>query len=160
MTPGRSRRSATASLREDRRRLPQVATQASSPFADKDRHAGYRYQLSILQAEFSLTQISIDRDGPDLLRGGDPREPRPRPSGQRSTIFGRRVIRTTLVVSRTRVITSGVVPSLHIDYKSSSMKQYHKEARAFAPSSLQQFLDFGIPNGSLISYPLPSEDRL
>ena len=27
------------------------------PFTDADRDAGYRYQLSILQAEFSLTQM-------------------------------------------------------------------------------------------------------
>jgi hypothetical protein len=32
------------------RRLPH-------PFSAKDRQAGYRYDLSILQAEFSLTQI-------------------------------------------------------------------------------------------------------
>ncbi len=28
-----------------------------NPFTDADRDAGYRYQLSILQAEFSLTQM-------------------------------------------------------------------------------------------------------
>src|ERR1041385_6046753 len=31
---------------------------------------------------------------------------------------------------RTRVITDGVVPSLHVDYKNSRIKQYHKEGRA------------------------------
>ncbi|MSV27865.1 MAG: hypothetical protein EXQ52_03855 [Bryobacterales bacterium] len=30
------------------------------PFTGKDRQAGYRYQISILQAEFSLTQV-LDR---------------------------------------------------------------------------------------------------
>jgi hypothetical protein len=36
------------------RRLPH-------PFPARDRAAGYRYQLSILQAEFSLTQVWITR---------------------------------------------------------------------------------------------------
>jgi len=31
---------------------------------------------------------------------------------------------------KARVITEGVVPSLHVDYKSSRIKQYHKEGRA------------------------------
>jgi hypothetical protein len=31
---------------------------------------------------------------------------------------------------RTRIITSGVTPSLHVDYKHSTIKQYHKEGRA------------------------------
>jgi len=31
------------------------------PFTAADRRAGYRYDLSILQAEFSLTQYSIGR---------------------------------------------------------------------------------------------------
>ena len=31
-----------------------------SPFTDEDAAAGYRYELSILQAEFSLTQM-LDR---------------------------------------------------------------------------------------------------
>src|SRR5882762_6747800 len=39
-----------ALLRKWLKRLPH-------PFAPKDRRAGYRYQVSILQAEFSLTQV-------------------------------------------------------------------------------------------------------
>ena len=31
---------------------------------------------------------------------------------------------------RTRVITEGVYPSLHVDYKATRIKQYHKEGRA------------------------------
>ncbi|MGH3495152.1 MAG: hypothetical protein ACRDQ1_18225, partial [Sciscionella sp.] len=31
---------------------------------------------------------------------------------------------------RTRVITDGVTPSLHVDYKHTAIKQYHKEGRA------------------------------
>jgi hypothetical protein len=33
---------------------------------------------------------------------------------------------------RTRIITRGVTPSLHLDYKSSRIKQYHKDER-YAP---------------------------
>ena len=33
------------------------------PFTAADRRAGYRYELSILQAEFSLTQV-LDRPHP------------------------------------------------------------------------------------------------
>jgi len=31
---------------------------------------------------------------------------------------------------RTRVITRDVTPSLHIEYKNTRIKQYHKESRA------------------------------
>ena len=50
------------------------------PFTDADRDAGYRYQVSILQAEFSLTQM-LDAPGhrPGLLRTRHPRQPRRRP---------------------------------------------------------------------------------
>ena len=45
-------------------------------------------------------------------------------------IFDRRVTRRTPSRYRTRMITEGVVPSLHVDYKHSRIKQYHKEGRA------------------------------
>ena len=45
-------------------------------------------------------------------------------------IFDRRVSRRTPSRYRTRVITDGVIPSLHVDYKHSRIKQYHKEGRA------------------------------
>ena len=45
-------------------------------------------------------------------------------------IFDRRVNRRTPSRYRTRIITDGVTPSLHVDYKHSRIKQYHKEGRA------------------------------
>ena len=45
-------------------------------------------------------------------------------------IFDRWVTRSTPGLFRTRVITDGVVPSLHVDYKGTRIKQYHKEGRA------------------------------
>jgi len=45
-------------------------------------------------------------------------------------IFDRGVTKTTPGSFRTRVITDGVIPSLHIDYKGTRIKQYHKEGQA------------------------------
>lgn len=106
-----------------------------NPFTDHDRAAGYSYDLSVLQAEFSLTQML---DAPlsgrvffehvirDNLDTGRP--------DQVSLIFDRRIQRGRRqpTPSRfwTRVITDGVSPSLHVDYKHSRIKQYHKEGKA------------------------------
>ncbi len=101
------------------------------PFPARDRKAGYRYDVSILQAEFSLTQVldrplsgrvffeEVIRENLDLGR-----------PDQVQLLFGRRVTRQTPGRFRTRVLTAGVTPSLHIDYKRSRIKQYHKEGRA------------------------------
>ena len=50
-------------------------------------------------------------------------------------IFDRRVSRRTPTRHRTRVITDGVIPSLHVDYKHSRIKQYHKEGRTTETSA-------------------------
>ena len=102
-----------------------------SPFTSLDQEAGYRYHLSIQQAEFSLTQVldrpaqgrlffeQVIRENLDLGR-----------PDQVQLIFGRRVTRATPGRFRTRVITDGVTPSLHVDYKTCRIKQYHKQGRA------------------------------
>jgi hypothetical protein len=101
------------------------------PFTRADQEAGYVYQLSILQAEFSLTQVldrpvsgrvffeEAIRENLDLGR-----------PDQVQLIFSRRVTKQSPGPFRIRVITQGVTPSLHVDYKSSRIKQYHKEGRA------------------------------
>lgn len=101
------------------------------PFTPEDRAAGYRYQISILQAEFALTQVldrplsgrilfeDIIRENLDLGR-----------PDQVQLIFGRGVTKRTPGRFRTRIITQGVLPSLYVDYKSSRIKQYHKQGRA------------------------------
>src|SRR5207248_10508764 len=38
--------------------------------------------------------------------------------------------KTTPETFRTRVITDGVIPSLHIDYQGTRIQQYHKEGQA------------------------------
>jgi hypothetical protein len=96
------------------------------PFTSADRAAGYCYQLSVLQAEFSLTQV-LDKPVSgriffeQTIRGNlDIGRP-----DQISLIFGRQVRRNTPGVFRTRVITDTVTSSLHIDYKHCRIKQYH-----------------------------------
>jgi hypothetical protein len=117
-----------ALLRKWLRRLPH-------PFTPKDRSAGIRYALSILQAEFSLTQVldqpltgrvffeEVIRENLDIGR-----------PDQVQLIFDRTIVRkgphATPGRFRTRVITEGVYPSLHVDYKATRIKQYHKEGRA------------------------------
>jgi hypothetical protein len=120
------------------------------PFTVADRAAGYRYDLSILQAEFSLTQV-LDQPVSgrvffehvirDNLDAGRP--------DQVSLIFDRRVIsrgpRSTPGRFRTRVLTAGVTPSLHIDYKHTAIKQYHKEGQALrTETTINNTRDFGI----------------
>ncbi|MCA1696441.1 MAG: hypothetical protein LC749_17925, partial [Actinobacteria bacterium] len=120
------------------------------PFTPADREAGYRYDISILQAEFSLTQV-LDQPVSgrvffehvirDNLDAGRP--------DQVSLIFNRRLIhgqqRSTPGRLRTRVITQGVTPSLHIDYKHTQIKQYHKEGRALrTETTINNTRDFGI----------------
>ena len=60
-------------------------------------------------------------------------------------IFNRRVTKRTPSRYRTRVITDGVIPSLHVDYKHSRIKQYHKEGRALRTETVvNNTYDFAI----------------
>jgi hypothetical protein len=121
-----------------------------NPFTDEDEAAGYRYELSILQAEFSLTQMldapvsgriffeQVIRDNLDIGR-----------PDHVGLIFDRRVMtgrkHKTPGRFRTRVITDGVTPSLHVDYKNAKIKQYHKEGRALrTETTINNPHDFGI----------------
>jgi hypothetical protein len=116
------------------------------PFTRKDRAAGFRYNISILQAEFSLTQVldqpvhgrvffeEVIRENLDIGR-----------PDQVQLIFGRSVTRRTPGRFRTRVLTSGVIPSLHVDYKKSRIKQYHKEGQALrTETTINDTRDFGV----------------
>jgi hypothetical protein len=88
-------------------------------FTPSDRKAGYRYQISILEAEFSLTQVlegsAVGRLFFEEVIGENLDIGRP---SQVQLIFGRRINTRTPGRFRTRVITEGVIPSLHADYKS------------------------------------------
>ena len=120
------------------------------PFSPADQAAGYRYDISILQAEFSLTQVPgrpasgrifFDQAIRDNLDIGRP--------DQISLVFGRRIMRSgpraTPGRFRTRVITAGVTPSLHVDYKNSKIKQYHKLDKAIrTETTINDTRDFSI----------------
>lgn len=120
------------------------------PFTAADRRAGYCYDVSILQAEFSLTQTldrplsgrvffeEVIRENLDIGR-----------PDRVSLIFDRRIrqrgYRPTPGRFRTRVFTNGVVPSLHVEYKSTRVKQYHKEGVALrTETTINNTRDFGI----------------
>jgi hypothetical protein len=119
------------------------------PYTAADREAGHRYDVSILQAEFSLTQVldrphtgrvffeQVIRENLDLGR-----------PDQVQLIFERRVRKDTPGRFRTRVLTAGVIPSLHVDYKSTKIKQYHKEGRALrTETTINNTYDFKINKG-------------
>jgi hypothetical protein len=106
------------------RRLPHA-------FTAGDRKAGYRYAISILQAEFSLTQV-WDRPVPGRMffaEGIGENLDLGRPD-EGPLIFGRKILKTTPGRFRTRIITEGVTPSIHAYYKNTRIKQYPQEGRA------------------------------
>jgi hypothetical protein len=120
------------------------------PFSPADRAAGYRYDLSVLQAEFSLTQMldrpvsgriffeQVIRDNLDIGR-----------PDQVGLVFDRQIYRKgprpTPGPFRTRILTEGVTPSLHVDYKHATIKQYHKEGRALrTETTINDTRDFRI----------------
>ena len=123
------------------------------PYTAADRRAGFRYALSILQAEFSLTQVlDTPRAGriffDDVIRHNlDLGRP-----DRVGLIFDRQIRRRgkrpTPGRFRTRVITEGVTPSLHIDYKHNKIKQYHKLGVALrTETTINDSYDFGIGRG-------------
>ena len=120
------------------------------PFPAEDRAAGYRYDVSILQAEFSLTQmldapvsgrVFFEQVIADNLDLGRP--------DRVQLIFDRQIRRgkkrPTPSLFRTRVITQHVTPSLYVDYKHTTIKQYHKEGRALrTETTINDTYDFNV----------------
>jgi hypothetical protein len=104
------------------------------PVTAADRAAGYDHRLAINQLEVSLTQVfhrpvhgrhffeAVIRENLDLGR-----------PDRVKLLFPLRLTRATPPPEfgyRTRVITDGVQPSLHVEYKHSHVKQYFKEQHA------------------------------
>jgi hypothetical protein len=104
------------------------------PMTNEDRAVGYDHQLAICQLEISLTQVfdrpvqgrhffeAVIRENLDMGR-----------PDRVGLLFPLRLTRATPAPTfgyRTRVITDGVAPSLHVEYKHSHVKQYFKEQRA------------------------------
>lgn len=112
------------------------------PLTPQHHAAGFTYQLSTLQLEVSLTQVfdrplrgreffeSVIRENLDLGR-----------PDHVQLLFPRKITRATPGRFTTRVITTGVNPSLHIAYKRCHIKQYFKEERALPHRDhLQRYL--------------------
>jgi hypothetical protein len=110
------------------------AARLLSPLTARDRAAGYTHRLALQQVEVSLTQVfarpvqgrhffeAVIRENLDLGR-----------PDRVGLLFPLRLTKATPPSPwgyRTRVITDGVEPSLHIEYKSSHLKQYFNEQRA------------------------------
>ncbi len=119
------------------------------PLTAQDHAAGFPYRLSILQLEVSRTQV-FDRP----LRGREFFEEVLRENldlgrpDRVQLLFDRKIIRTTPGRFSTRVITHGVVPSLHVEYKRCHIKQYFKEGRALrTETTFNDTYDFGVGRG-------------
>jgi hypothetical protein len=117
-----------------------------------DRAAGYDHRVAICQLEMSLTQVfdrpvqgrhffeAVIRENLDLGR-----------PDRVGLLFPLRITRTTPPPTygyRTRVITDGVQPSLHVEYKHSHVKQYFKERHALrTETTINNPKDFYINKG-------------
>jgi len=121
------------------------------PLGARDHAAGLGYRLSILQLEVSRTQVfdrprrgreffaEVMRDQLDL--GRPSRVP---------LLVDRKIIKTTPGKFATRIITDGVGPSLHVQYKRCHVKQYFKEGRAVrTETTINDAHDFGLKRGLL-----------
>jgi hypothetical protein len=122
------------------------------PMTPADRAAGYDHRLAISQLEMSLTDVfdrpvqgrhffeALIRDNLDLGR-----------PDRVGLLFPIRIQRTTPPPPfgyRTRVITDGVQPSLHIEYKHSHVKQYFKEQHALrTETTINNPNDFRVNKG-------------
>jgi hypothetical protein len=121
------------------------------PYSAQDRRAGYRYALSVLQAQFSLTQVwdrpvhgrcffeEVIRENIDWGR-----------PEQVQLIFARKMQRKTASDGRcpTRMVTEGVGPSLHVSYKNTHLKPYPKRqpqgAGLRTETTINNPYDFGV----------------
>lgn len=102
-----------------------------SPLTDAHGDADYRYELSILQLEISCTEVfdrplhgrqffeSVITDQLDLGR-----------PEKLQLIFGHPILRHRAAAFRTRVFGAGANPSLHVEHRATSVKQYWKLGRA------------------------------
>jgi len=116
------------------------------PLTAEDRAAGYCHELSVWQMEFSLTHIfarpqrgreffeEVIRENLDLGR-----------PDRVQLLFQRKITKATPGRFRTRVITSGVHPSLHIEYKHTEIVQYFKGNTGLRTETrIKEAKDFGL----------------
>jgi hypothetical protein len=119
------------------------------PLTAADAAAGFGYRLSMLQLELSRTQVFDDpqrgreffeeviREHLDLGR-----------PDRIQLLFERHIHKNTPSRFSTRVITEGVAPSLHVEYKRCHVKQYFKEGRALrTETTFNDPSDVGVKKG-------------
>jgi hypothetical protein len=116
------------------------------PLTEQDRNAGYSHDLSIIQLEVSNTQVFErpvrGREFFENVIGENLDMGRPE---RVKLLFDRQIRKTTPGNFSTRVITSGVHPSIHIQYKKTDIKQYFKENRALrTETTIKDARDFGV----------------
>jgi hypothetical protein len=129
--------------------LARWITRLPLPLTVADAAAGFEYRLSVLQMEVSRTQVfdrplhgrefleEVIRENLDLGR-----------PDRIQLLFERRVRRDTPSRFCTRVITQGVAPSLHVEYKRCHVKQYFKEGRALrTETTFNDPQDVGVKKG-------------
>lgn len=128
------------------------STRLPWPLSPQERADGFDHRLSIWQFELSHTQVfdrpvqgrhffeQVIRENIDLGR-----------PDRVSLLFATRHNRKTPPPKRgyrTRVITTGVNPSLHVEYKKSHVKQYFKENRALrTETTINDPLDVRVNKG-------------
>src|SRR5262249_2219891 len=117
--------------REDRRPAPKMAAPVATPLSAPrpaswipipDLHSADRVVLDPGVGSSRQRRIFFEDVIRENLDIGRPK--------QVQLIFARGVTKAPPGSFRTRVITDGVIPSLHIDYKGTRIKQYHKEGQA------------------------------
>lgn len=119
------------------------------PLTVADTAAGFGYRLSIVQLELSRTHVFDDpqrgreffeeiiREHLDLGR-----------PDRIQLLFERRIHKNTPSRFSTRVVTEGVLPSLHVEYKRCHVKQYFKEGRALrTETTFNDPRDVGVNKG-------------
>jgi hypothetical protein len=119
------------------------------PLTRADAAAGFGYALSVLQLEVSRTQVfdqaqrgrelfeEVIREHLDLGR-----------PDRIQLLFDRKIIATTPGRFSTRVVTHGVLPSLHVEYQRCHVKQYFKEGRALrTATTFNDTYDVGVSRG-------------
>jgi hypothetical protein len=120
-----------------------------NPLTAEDQAVGYRQELSVWQLELSRTQVfkrpvrgreffeEVIRENLDLGR-----------PERIQLLFERKIRRDTPGKFRTRIITDGVQPSIHVTYKSTEVKQYFKENRALrTETTINNPHDLGVKKG-------------
>jgi hypothetical protein len=119
------------------------------PVPPEHRRMGFDYQLAVWQLEYSRTEVfarpvrgreffeEVIRENLDLGR-----------PDRVQLVFDRRIRSNTPGSFKTRVITDGVAPNLHIPYKKTGVKQYFKENRALrTETTINDPLDFKLKKG-------------